>query len=183
MPLRVICRWSSYWSVPSGGSRRRAAPIWRIAMPGIVTCRAPIRHETHALGHTWGMVHRVNHGHGRSLPDTPDLPFAWGNARCQSLPLSRFFPDTEEDGGSTPPAPTTPRLNRASAESFVQPRDGTHQREVADGRESVSLFNQSVHSPQLPAGAPTSPGRSRSTLPGPASVSPTNACETSGSSF
>jgi hypothetical protein len=27
--------------------------------------------------------------------DTPDLPFAWGNARCQPLPLGWFFPDTE----------------------------------------------------------------------------------------
>jgi len=37
--------------------------------------------------------------------------------------------------------------------------DEDWQREVADGRESVSLFNQGVHlGPQLSAGAHTSPG-------------------------
>jgi hypothetical protein len=85
------------------------------------------------------------------------------------------IPDTEEDGGSTPPAPTTPRLSRASADLFVPSMDGDWQREVANGRETVKLFNQGVHlRPQLSAGRSHQPGcRSRSTLPGSPWVSPT----------
>jgi hypothetical protein len=45
--------------------------------------------------------------------------------------------DTEEDGGSTPPAPTTPRVSRASADRFVPLMDGDRWREVANGRESA----------------------------------------------
>jgi hypothetical protein len=40
--------------------------------------------------------------------------------------------DTEEDGGSTPPAPTTPALSRTSQLSSHHDEDW--QREVADGR-------------------------------------------------
>jgi hypothetical protein len=63
----------------------------------------------------------------------------------------------------------------------MSPMDEDRQREVADGRESVYLFNQGVHlGPQLSAGRLVQPKRrSRSTLPGPPSVSPRDSCETS----
>src|SRR5215207_3448468 len=63
------------------------------------------------------------------------------------------FADTEEVTGSNPVAPTTPRVSRASADRFVPPMGEDRQREVADGRESVYLFNQGVHlRPQPSAG-------------------------------
>jgi hypothetical protein len=37
-----------------------------------------------------------NSGHKRRLTDTSALPFTWGNAECQPLPIHWFFPDTEE---------------------------------------------------------------------------------------
>jgi len=74
------------------------------------------------------------------------------------LVKGRAWPDTEEVTGSNPVAPTTPLLSRASADRFVLPMDGDRDREVADGRESVSLFNQGVHlGSQLSAGPHTSP--------------------------
>jgi hypothetical protein len=91
------------------------------------------------------------------------------------LRVQRFppFADTEEDGGSTPPAPATPHLSRASADRCGPPVDEDRQREVADGRESVSLFNQGVHlGSQLSAGRSYQPG-SRSARPGPLPASPT----------
>jgi hypothetical protein len=36
-----------------------------------------------------------NSGHKRRLTDTSVLPFTWGNAECQPLPIHWFFPDTE----------------------------------------------------------------------------------------
>jgi hypothetical protein len=49
-------------------------------------------------------------------------------------------------------------LTRASAHRFVPPIDEDQQREVADGWESVSLFNQGVHlGPQLSAGRSRKP--------------------------
>jgi hypothetical protein len=97
----------------------------------------------------------------------PDL----GERRvAQRFPM---FADTEEDGGSTPPAPTTPCLSRGFCTSLVPPMDEDRQRDVANGRESVSLLNQGVHSgPQLPAGAQTDVDLDL-TVPGPPSVFPT----------
>jgi hypothetical protein len=43
-----------------------------------------------------------NSGHKRHLTDTSALPFTWGNARCQQLPLDWFFPDTEAVMGAAP---------------------------------------------------------------------------------
>jgi hypothetical protein len=54
-------------------------------------------------------------GHERSVMDTPVLLFIWGNARCQSLPLNWFFPDTEGVTGSNPVAPTNKALTSGNA--------------------------------------------------------------------
>jgi hypothetical protein len=52
---------------------------------------ASVRHEGLTLGAHLGHGPSDNHRHERSLPDTPDLPFAWGNGRCQPLRLDGFF--------------------------------------------------------------------------------------------
>ena len=96
-----------------------------------------------------------------------------------------MFADTEEVTGSIPVAPTTPRVSRASADRFVPPMDEDRQREVADGRESVYLFNQGVHlRPQPSAGRLLQPDvaldlRSRAIL----GLPPRDACETATSIF
>jgi hypothetical protein len=52
------------------------------------------------------------------------------------------FADTEEDGGSTPPAPTIPILSRAFVDQRV-PTDGRDRRRGGVQRpESTSLLNQ-----------------------------------------
>jgi hypothetical protein len=84
------------------------------------------------------------------------------------------FADTEEVTGSNPVAPTNKTLTRAFVDHFAPPMDRGRQREVADGRESVSLFNQGVHlGSQLSAGPHTSPDVDLDLCPGPLSVSPT----------
>jgi hypothetical protein len=70
------------------------------------------------------------------------LAVTWENGVEHSGSLC--FADTEGAGGSTPPAPTTPRVSRAYADRFVPPMEEDRQREVANGHESVSLFNQGV---------------------------------------
>jgi hypothetical protein len=85
-----------------------------------------------------------NSGHERSAPDTPCLRFTWGNAGCQSLPLDWFFSDTEEDGGSTPPAPT-PRVPPALsiAPRLLAPATTANWRRnrPAQRSENASLFS------------------------------------------
>ena len=85
------------WTSPSIGESGYCAII-TLAVPGrpirslVAEARA---RRGRALGAHLGHVPPDNHGHDRSLLDTRDLPFAWGNARCQSLPLAWFFPETE----------------------------------------------------------------------------------------
>jgi hypothetical protein len=65
-------------------------------------------------------------------------------------------------------------VTRAFVDHFAPPMDRDRQSEVADGRESVSLFNQGVHlGPQLSAGPHTSPAVDLDLRPGPPLVSPT----------
>jgi hypothetical protein len=49
-----------------------------------------------------------NSRHERTVPDTPQLLFSWGNARCQLVPIDMFFPDTEEVTESMFRCPTWP---------------------------------------------------------------------------
>jgi hypothetical protein len=62
---------------------------------------APVRHETYAWGIP-GAWSNGQQGHQRFVPDTLILLFISRNARCQSLPLGRFFPDTETVMGAAP---------------------------------------------------------------------------------
>jgi hypothetical protein len=124
-------------------------------------------------GHIRATIDRTaadNHGHYRAVSAQLTGRAEVGVAGRRDPPA---VPDTEEDGGSTPPAPTTPCVTRAFVDHFAPPMDRDRQSEVADGRESVSLFNQGVHlGPQLSAGPHTSPAVDLDLRPGPPLVSP-----------
>src|SRR5215211_7773196 len=55
---------------------------------------------------TWGMFHRTLSG-TRGLSRTPEPAIYLGKCSVPAGPVGLVFPDTEEDGGSTPPALTT----------------------------------------------------------------------------
>jgi hypothetical protein len=59
--------------------------------------------------------------------------------------------DTEEDGGSIPPAPTMPALSRAFVDLVVTPVDGICGRGRRSGRTALNCLTQGVHFGEKPS--------------------------------
>jgi hypothetical protein len=99
----------------------------------------PVRHGRLALGAHLGHSPPDNHEHGRSLADTPELPFAWGNARCQPLLQDWFFPDTEGVTGSNPVAHHT-LVNQGFVDLLIACWTGTRRRGGFSGGRALDCL-------------------------------------------